>query len=82
MYTITKFYNYTYAHLLDTHSVSIWSKILMTLPQRSGLESRGHSVTVGKRILLMGKVSTFDFIGFSNQPVSLNTHCARISVNV
>ena len=44
----------------------------MALPQRSGLESLGHSVTAGKTILSKGKVSTTDFMGFSIQPVSLN----------
>ena len=47
----------------------------MALPQRSGLESRGHSVTVGKKILSRGKVSTTDFIGLSYQPVSINPKC-------
>ena len=40
----------------------------MAAPQRSGLESRGNKVTAGKTILLMGKVTTTDFIGFSYQP--------------
>ena len=44
----------------------------MTVPQRSGLESCGHKVTVGKTILSIGKVSTFDFMGFSIQPASRN----------
>jgi hypothetical protein len=44
----------------------------MAVPQRSGLESRGHSVTAGKTILSMGKVSTTDFMGFSIQPASTN----------
>ena len=44
----------------------------MALPQGSGLESRGHRVTVGKTILSIGKVSTTDFIGFSYQPASVN----------
>ena len=61
-----------YPHLLDPQSVFRWSKIFITLPQRSGLESLGHSVTDGKTILSMGKVSTTDFMGFSIQPVSLN----------
>jgi hypothetical protein len=61
-----------YPHLLDPQSVFRWSKIFITLPQRSGLESLGHSVTVGKTILSKGKVSTTDFMGFSIQPVSLN----------
>ena len=61
-----------YPHLLDPQSVFRWSKIFITLPQRSGLESLGHSVTVGKTILSIGKVSTTDFIGFSIQPVSLH----------
>jgi hypothetical protein len=60
----------TESHLLDPQSVFSWSKILMAVPQRSGLESRGHSVTVGKTILSMGKVSTTDFMGFSIQPAS------------
>ena len=42
----------------------------MALPQRSGLESLGHKVTVGKIIFLIGKVSTTDSIGFSCQPAS------------
>jgi hypothetical protein len=58
------------SHLLDPQLVFSWSKIFMTLPQRSGLESRGHSVTVGNTILSIGKVSTTDFIGFSCQPAS------------
>ena len=62
----------TYPHLLDPQSVFRWSKIFIALPQRSGLESLGHSVTVGKTILSKGKVSTTDFMGFSIQPVSLN----------
>ena len=62
----------TYSHLLDPQSVFRWSKTFITLPQRSGLESLGHSVTVGKTILSKGKVSTTDFMGFSIQPVSLN----------
>ena len=55
----------------------------MALPQRSGLESRGHSVTVGKTILSKGKVSTTDFIGFSYQPASLNFFLvgAKLSLN-
>ena len=57
-------------HLLDPQSVFTWSKILMAVPQRSGLESRGHKVTVGKTILSIGKVSTFDLMGFSIQPAS------------
>ena len=61
-----------YPHLLDPQSVFRWSKIFITLPQRSGLESLGHSVTAGKTILSKGKVSTTDFMGFSIQPVSLN----------
>ena len=61
-----------YPHLLDPQSVFRWSKIFIALPQRSGLESLGHSVTVGKTILSKGKVSTTDFMGFSIQPVSLN----------
>ena len=65
------------SHLLDPQLVSSWSKIFMTLPQRSGLESRGHSVTVGKTILSIGKVSTTDFIGFSCQPASLKSICSR-----
>ena len=44
----------------------------MAKPQRSGLESLGHSVTVGKTILSRGKVTTTDFIGLSYQPASLN----------
>ena len=63
---------YIYPHLLDPQSVFRWSKIFIALPQRSGLESLGHSVTVGKTILSKGKVSTTDFMGFSIQPVSLN----------
>ena len=59
-------------HLLDPQSVFSWSKILMAVPQRSGLESCGHKVTVGKTILSIGKVSTFDFMGFSIQPASTN----------
>ena len=59
-------------HLLDPQSVFNWSKILMAVPQRSGLESCGHKVTVGKTILSIGKVSTFDFMGFSIQPASTN----------
>ena len=65
------------SHLLDPQLVSSWSKIFMTLPQRSGLESRGHSVTVGKTILSIGKVNTTDFIGFSCQPASLKSICSR-----
>ena len=60
------------SHLLDPQSVFSWSKILMAVPQRSGLESCGHKVTVGKTILSIGKVSTFDFMGFSIQPASTN----------
>ena len=45
----------------------------MAVPQRSGLESRGHSVTDGKTILSKGKVSTTDFMGFSIQPASSNS---------
>ena len=60
------------SHLLDSQSVFSWSNILMAVPQRSGLESRGHSVTAGKTILSMGKVSTTDFMGFSIQPASTN----------
>ena len=68
------------SHLLDPQSVSRWSKTLMTLPQRSGLESRGHSVTVGKTILFRGKVSTTDFIGFSYQPaILLVSHYAKFA---
>ena len=63
------------SHLLDPQLVSSWSKIFMTLPQRSGLESRGHSVTVGKTILSIGKVSTTDFIGLSYQSVNVNPKC-------
>ena len=59
-------------HLLDPQSVFTWSKILMAVPQRSGLESLGHKVTVGKTILSIGKVSTTDFMGFSIQPASTN----------
>ena len=59
-------------HLLDPQSVFTWSKILMAVPQRSGLESCGHKVTVGKTILSIGKVSTTDFMGFSIQPASAN----------
>ena len=66
-----------YPHLLDPQSVFRWSKIFITLPQRSGLESLGHSVTVGKTILSKGKVSTTDFMGFSIQPVSLNFNYRR-----
>ena len=44
----------------------------MAVPQRSGLESRGHSVTDGKTILSKGKVSTTDFMGFSIQPANAN----------
>ena len=44
----------------------------MAVPQRSGLESCGHKVTVGKTILSIGKVSTTDFMGFSIQPASTN----------
>ena len=44
----------------------------MAVPHRSGLESCGHNVTVGKTILFMGKVSTTDFMGFSIQPASSN----------
>jgi len=44
----------------------------MEVPQRSGLESCGHNVTVGKTILFMGKVSTTDFMGFSIQSASSN----------
>ena len=44
----------------------------MAVPQRSGLESLGHKVTVGKTILSIGKVSTTDFMGFSIQPASTN----------
>ena len=62
----------TYPHLLDPQSVFRWSNIFITLPQRSGLESLGHSVTVGKTILSKGKVCTTEFMGFSIQPVSLN----------
>ena len=65
----------TYSHLLDKHSVSSWSKIFMTLPQRSGLESLGHKVIVGKTALSRGITSTFEFIGFSYQPESLNCTC-------
>ena len=61
-----------WSHLLDPQSVFSWSKILMAVPQRSGLESWGHKVTVGKTILLIGKVSTTDFMGFSIQPASKN----------
>ena len=61
-----------YPHPFDPQSVFRWSKIFITLPQRSGLESRGHSVTVGKTILSKGKTSTTDFMGFSIQPVSVN----------
>ena len=60
------------SHLLDPQSVFTWSNILIAVPQRSGLESRGHSVTVGKTILSIGKVSTTDFMGFSIQPASTN----------
>ena len=66
-----------YPHLLDPQSVFSWSKTLMTLPQRSGLESLGHKVTDGKTILFKGKVSTTDFIGFSYQPASLNLIYSR-----
>ena len=59
-------------HLLDPQSVFNWSKILMAVPQRSGLESCGHKVTVGKTILSIGKVSTTDLMGFSIQPASTN----------
>ena len=70
-------------HLLDPQSVFNWSKILMAVPQRSGLESCGHKVTVGKTILSIGKVSTTDFIGFSYQSASLNYILvgAKLSVN-
>ena len=71
----------TYPHLLDPQSVFRWSKIFITLPQRSGLESLGHSVTVGKTILSKGKVSTTDFMGFSIQPVSLNYIYSRCKVS-
>ena len=47
----------------------------MTLPQRSGLESLGHKVIVGKTALSMGITSTFEFIGFSYQPESLDCTC-------
>ena len=60
------------SHLLDSQSVFSWSNILMAVPQRSGLESRGHSVTAGKTILSIGKVSTTDFMGFSIQSASTN----------
>ena len=71
-------------HLLDPQSVFTWSKILMAVPQRSGLESCGHKVTVGKTILLIGKVSTTDFMGFSIQPASTNlifNFCFLISMS-
>ena len=60
------------SHLLDPQSMFSWSKILTAVPQRSGLESRGHSVTDGKTILSKGKVSTTDFMGFSIQPANAN----------
>ena len=44
----------------------------MTLPQRSGLESSGHIVIVGKTMSSIGKVRTTDLIGFSYHPASLN----------
>ena len=45
----------------------------MALPQRSGLESLGHIVMVGKTMSSIGKVRTTDLIGFSCQPASLNS---------
>ena len=63
-----------YSYLLDPQSVFRWSNIFITLPQRSGLESLGHSVTVGKTILSKGKVSTTDFMGFSYQPTRKNVN--------
>ena len=60
-------------YLCDPQSVLSWSNILMTLPQRSGLESSGHIVTVGKTMSSIGKVRTTDLIGFSCQPASLNS---------
>ena len=68
------------SYLLDPQSVSRWSKILITLPHRSGLESLLHNVTDGNTILSKGKVSTTDFIGFSYQSASLNH--MRISWNL
>ena len=59
-------------YLWDLQSVLSWSKILMTLPQRSGLESSGHKVIVGKTMSSIGKVRTTDLIGFSYHPASLN----------
>ena len=54
----------------------------MAVPQRSGLESCGHKVTVGKTILSIGKVSTTDFIGFSYQPASLNYILVGVKLSV
>ena len=70
----------TESHLLGPQSVLSWSKILIAVPQRSGLESWGHSVTVGKTILSMGKVSTTDFMGFSIQPASSNSQLVSVSI--
>ena len=54
----------------------------MTLPQRSGLVSRGHKVTVGKTTLSIGITSTFEFIGFSYQPESLNCMCKTFEKHI